>query len=233
MSSFDIRYFIITIIKSQTSMPSDWDPFDLNGHFTWTQLWFLSFSSSTSPLLLMRGKIFTYWMPKVSTTLRCHVAISHFISQQAWISWGSTSLRRPLILSFLSRLPLWGWGECGTPSPLDLPYSQYCLHLVSSSFYSEILGHTFHTWLPNDYAMIFSHGSTFSTYKRLLTLHKKKVTTFSLWELWLNYFFVVLHLDHSPWSHLQPGGVCSCLILASNVCSLAQVNTELTSNFEC
>ena len=44
-STFDIRYVIIlviNIIKSQTSMPWDWDPFDLNGYFTWTKFWILS-----------------------------------------------------------------------------------------------------------------------------------------------------------------------------------------------
>ncbi|GFZ00853.1 hypothetical protein Acr_14g0004880 [Actinidia rufa] len=44
-STFDIRYvviLVINIIKSQTSMPWDWDPFDLNGHFTWTKFWILS-----------------------------------------------------------------------------------------------------------------------------------------------------------------------------------------------
>ena len=45
MSSFDIRYVVIlvvNIIKSQTSMPWDWDPFDLNAHLTWTKFWILS-----------------------------------------------------------------------------------------------------------------------------------------------------------------------------------------------
>ena len=46
----------------------------------------------------------------------------------------------------------------------------------------KILGHAFHTWLSNDYAMIFSHVSTVSTYKRPPTLHYKRVIAFSLFE---------------------------------------------------
>ncbi|GFZ16789.1 hypothetical protein Acr_26g0000590 [Actinidia rufa] len=49
-----------------------------------------------------------------------------------------------------------------TPFPLGLLHSRCYLHLAISSFYSEILGHAFHIWMPYDYAVIFSHGSKFS-----------------------------------------------------------------------
>ncbi|GFZ14491.1 hypothetical protein Acr_24g0006810 [Actinidia rufa] len=46
--------------------------------------------------------------------------------------------------------------------------------MTTSSFYSEILGHDFHTWLPDNCAVISSHGSPSSIYKRPLTFHHKE-----------------------------------------------------------
>ncbi|GFZ20097.1 hypothetical protein Acr_28g0008020 [Actinidia rufa] len=53
-----------------------------------------------------------------------------------------------------------------TPSPLRLLHLWCILHVAFSYFYSEIIGHAFHTWLRDDFAVIFSHGSLFSIYKR-------------------------------------------------------------------
>ena len=77
-----------------------------------------------------------------------------------------------------------------TPSPPCLLHLQCYLHLASSGVYSKILGHTFHTWLPDNYVVIFSHGSPFSIYKRPLTFHHKRENcTLSLFEL--EYYYLL------------------------------------------
>lgn len=60
MSTFDIRYAIIlaiNIMKSQASIPWDWDPYELMSNLTWSKFWLLftlflvfSFTSFKVPL---------------------------------------------------------------------------------------------------------------------------------------------------------------------------------------
>lgn len=44
MPSFDTRYailLVVNIMKSQASVPWDWDPYELMGNLTWSKFWFL------------------------------------------------------------------------------------------------------------------------------------------------------------------------------------------------
>ena len=96
-----------------------------------------------------------------------------------------------------------------------------------------ILDHQLLIRSSDDYAMIFSHDCNFSIYKRH-PIHQKGVTTFSLFELLVYNFSVMLCLAKSPRSHLHTGGIFSSLTPTDDVCFLAQVaeiNTELIEQF--
>ena len=63
---------------------------------------------------------------------------------------------------------------------ISLLQLRYSLHLTFTTCYATILGDGFLIWLPNDYAVIFLHVFEISTYKKLLTIHKKGVTAISV-----------------------------------------------------
>ncbi|GFZ14144.1 hypothetical protein Acr_24g0003340 [Actinidia rufa] len=70
-----------------------------------------------------------------------------------------------------------------TPSPPRLLHMRYVLHMTFSYRHSDIHGISFHTWLADDCAVVFSHGSPFFIYKRPLIIYYKGVTTLYLLEI--------------------------------------------------
>ncbi|GFZ14484.1 hypothetical protein Acr_24g0006740 [Actinidia rufa] len=78
-----------------------------------------------------------------------------------------------------------------TPS-LPLLHPRCILHMATSFFYSDILGYGFYTWQPDDYVVIFLHGSPFSIYKRSFTFIIRGDCSLSTWALALIFYLVYL-----------------------------------------
>ena len=108
---------------------------------------------------------------------------------------------------------------------------QHHLHMAFSTHYTDIYGHIFLTWLPDDYAAISSQVCEIFIYKRMLIIFQKWVTAFS--EIVLYNFPIVLCLTNSYRSHLHAGGILSGLASVYDVCFLVQtneVNNEIIIN---
>ena len=136
----------------------------------------------------MRGKASTYCILEVSTSpgLLHHVASPatefRFLGMLSTYSMGSqiANITSPIRFHLTSHLK----DEMNLKFHLhQISYIRSAVSIWNSPTFLQNHRpqlHAFHTWLPDDYAVIFSHNSIFSTYKSPLTLHHKGVIAFSL-----------------------------------------------------